>query len=127
MSAPGVADAPAPLDPFNGDGLKSPLVMGAVLLVAVVSFDVAAFELDVTMFELVGVVDAGLGLVFVLMTLLVLVTLVGLVAGLEAAELPVIAFQSSGETPANVSSVTVPLHPPSPQHIQFWAESSYWI
>jgi hypothetical protein len=126
VSDPVVADTPAPLEVPNGDGLKSPLVMAAVLLVVVDSFDAMAFEPDVTMFEPDGVVDARPGLEFVLVTLFVLTALVGVVAVL-AAELPVITFQSPGETAENVASVTVPLHPPSPQHIHFWSESSYWI
>lgn len=44
----------------------------------------------------------------------------------DDADAPVITDHSSGEAAENVSSVTVPLHPPSPQHIQTWAESSYW-
>lgn len=40
-------------------------------------------------------------------------------------EEPVICFQSSGETAENVVSVTVPLHPPSPQHIHSCVESSH--
>ena len=127
VSPPGVADTPAPLEPRNGDGLKSPLLIAAVLVVLDPSSDVAALELElgVTVFEPNGVVDAGSGLEFVLATLLVPVALVELVATLEAAELPVMTFQSSGEGPENVSSVTVPLHPPFPQHIQSCEVSSY--
>lgn len=51
----------------------------------------------------------------------------GVGVGVEGVVLlsPVITCQFAGATPANVASVTVPLHPPSPQHIQTPDAGSY--
>ena len=120
--------------PWRGEGLKSALLGNAVVFAALDV--VAAAEVDVTSFEVglepevvgaasVDVVSASAGLESAGATVVVVGAGDGDGASLVVVESPVITCQSCGETPEKVSSVTVPLHPPLPQHIQSCDESSH--
>ena len=137
LSAPDVADADGPVSRLpviavrcSGDGLKSPLVIASVLVafedVAVAELEPMLASFDVAAaFEVVGACEVAVGSALVGSAGVVCLVLVGLGASLAGAVLPVITCQSCGEGPAKVSSVTVPLHPPSPQHIHAPAELWY--
>lgn len=113
--------------PANGEGLKLRLV-GCTMAVLCVGEALLALVPAISVEEMLDIVADGVpctteeGVVVVRDDVAVFVAVgeeggdeAG--AGSEDVDSPVIADHSSGETAEKVSSVTVPLQPPFPQHI----------